>query len=46
MNYYHIILVHWRCIHAWAHVYISKQFPSFGTFIAVGGGGGGGGLGM
>ena len=43
------LLVHWRCIHAWAlawaHVYISKQFPRFGTptFIAVGGGGGGGG---
>ena len=34
-------LVHWRCIHAcaqaWAHVYISKQFPSLGTptFTAV-----------
>ena len=34
-------LVHWSCIHAcaqaWAHVYISKQFPSLGTptFTAV-----------
>ena len=34
-------LVHWSCIHAcaqaWAHVYISKQFPSLGTptFITV-----------
>ena len=35
------LLVHWRCIHAWtlawAHVHISKQFPSLGTpaFTAV-----------
>ena len=35
------LLVHWKCIHAWArawaHVYISKQFPSLGTptFTAV-----------
>ena len=30
-----ILLGYWRCIHAWAqawaHVYISKQFPSLGT---------------
>ena len=35
------LLGHWRCIHAWAlawaHVYISKQFPSLNTptFTAV-----------
>ena len=37
----HPLYVHWSCIHActqaWAHVYISKQFPSLGTptFTAV-----------